>query len=76
MHTRRIPGLAWFKLPLFVWAIYATSLILVIATPVLAITTLLAVASGLLKPRSGQVLIDGGDSTWDRPEHYARATVT
>ena len=34
--------MGWFRLPLFVWAIYATSLILVLATPVLAITTLLA----------------------------------
>jgi cytochrome c oxidase subunit 1 len=34
----RAPGLTWFRLPLFVWAIYTTSLILVLATPVLAIT--------------------------------------
>ncbi|MFL6661103.1 MAG: cytochrome c oxidase subunit I [Rhizobacter sp.] len=44
VHTLRLPGLRWFKLPLFVWAIYATSVILVLATPVLAITTLLVVA--------------------------------
>jgi cytochrome c oxidase subunit 1 len=36
-HKLRAPGLTWFRLPLFVWAIYATSLILVLATPVLAI---------------------------------------
>jgi cytochrome c oxidase subunit 1 len=47
VHTLRVPGLRWFKLPLFVWAIYATSLILVLATPVLAITTVLAVAERL-----------------------------
>ena len=48
-HPMRAPGLTWFKLPLFVWATYATSLILVLATPVLAITTLLAVAERLFQ---------------------------
>lgn len=37
-HRMRAPGLTWFRLPLFVWSLYATSLILVLATPVLAIT--------------------------------------
>jgi cytochrome c oxidase subunit I len=37
-HKLRAPGLTWFRLPLFVWSLYATSLILVLATPVLAIT--------------------------------------
>src|SRR6266480_795299 len=37
-HKMRAPGLTWFRLPLFVWSLYATSLILVLATPVLAIT--------------------------------------
>jgi cytochrome c oxidase subunit 1 len=37
-HTLRAPGMTWFRLPLFVWAHYATSLILVLATPVLAMT--------------------------------------
>jgi cytochrome c oxidase subunit 1 len=37
-HTMRAPGLTWFRLPLFVWSLYSTSLILVLATPVLAIT--------------------------------------
>jgi cytochrome c oxidase subunit 1 len=46
-HALRAPGMGWFQLPLFVWAIYATSLILVLATPVLAITTLLAAAERL-----------------------------
>ena len=40
-HTMRAPGLTWFRLPLFVWAMYATSLIMVLGTPVLAITLLL-----------------------------------
>jgi cytochrome c oxidase subunit 1 len=49
IHTLRVPGMGWFKLPLFVWAIYATSLMLVLATPVLAITTLLVVAERLFQ---------------------------
>ncbi len=42
VHTLRAPGLGWFRLPLFVWALYATSVILVLTTPVLATTLLLA----------------------------------
>ncbi len=41
IHKMRAPGLTWFRLPLFVWAIYATSLIMMLATPVLAITMVL-----------------------------------
>jgi cytochrome c oxidase subunit 1 len=40
-HTMRCPGLTWFRLPLFIWSLYATSLMMVIATPVVAITLLL-----------------------------------
>src|SRR5207247_1054285 len=38
IHRMRAPGLTWFRLPLFIWSMYATSVILVLATPVLAIT--------------------------------------
>ncbi len=41
IHKMRAPGLTWFRLPLFVWAHYATSLIMLLGTPVLAITILL-----------------------------------
>jgi len=41
VHKMRAPGLTWFRLPLFVWAIYATSIIQVLATPVLAISLVL-----------------------------------
>ena len=41
IHRMRAPGLTWFRLPLFVWALYATSLIQVLGTPVIAITVLL-----------------------------------
>ena len=40
-HTMRAPGLTWFRLPLFVWSNYATAVIQLLATPVLAITLLL-----------------------------------
>jgi len=38
IHTMRAPGLTWFRLPLFIWAHYATSIIQILGTPVLAIT--------------------------------------
>ena len=38
IHKMRAPGLTWFRLPLFVWSLYATSIIMVLATPVLAVT--------------------------------------
>ncbi len=41
IHKMRAPGLHWFRLPLFVWSMYTTSIILVLATPVLAITLVL-----------------------------------
>ena len=41
IHTMRAPGMTWFRLPLFVWAHYAVSLVMVLGTPVVAITVLL-----------------------------------
>jgi cytochrome c oxidase subunit I len=41
IHKMRAPGMTWYRMPLFAWATYATSLIQVLATPVLAITLLL-----------------------------------
>jgi cytochrome c oxidase subunit 1 len=41
IHTMRAPGMTWFRLPLFVWAHYAVSLVMVLGTPVVAITLLL-----------------------------------
>lgn len=49
IHKLRAPGLSWSRLPLFLWALYATSIIQVLATPVLAITLLLLCAERLLK---------------------------
>lgn len=57
-HTMRAPGLTWFRLPLFVWAHYATSLIIMLGTPVLAITVALvglerAFGIGIFDPALG-----------------------
>jgi cytochrome c oxidase subunit 1 len=41
IHRMRAPGMTWDRLPLFVWAHYATSLIQVLGTPVVAITIVL-----------------------------------
>jgi len=43
VHRMRCPGMTWFRLPLFIWGQYATSLIMVLGTPVVAITLLLLV---------------------------------
>ena len=48
IHRLRAPGMTWFRMPLFVWAHYATSLILVLATPVLAMTLVLLAAERVL----------------------------
>ncbi len=38
VHKLRAPGVGWFDMPLFVWAIYSTAILQVLATPVLGIT--------------------------------------
>jgi len=43
IHKLRAPNLTWFKLPLFIWGLYATAIIQVAATPVLAITLILLI---------------------------------
>ena len=48
MHTLRPPGMGWFRMPLFLWGLYATALIQVLATPVLAVTLLLIAAERIL----------------------------
>jgi cytochrome c oxidase subunit 1 len=58
IHTMRAPGLTWFRLPLFIWAIYATSIIFVLGTPVLAMSlTLVALERlfhiGIFDPAMG-----------------------
>jgi len=58
IHTMRAPGMTWFRLPLFIWAQYATSIIMILGTPVIAITLLLVVADrvfhlGVFDPSRG-----------------------
>ncbi|HUY12381.1 MAG TPA: cytochrome c oxidase subunit I [Terriglobia bacterium] len=47
IHKMRAPGLTWFRLPLFIWAMYASSIIFVLAMPVIAITMVLLVLERL-----------------------------
>ena len=58
VHKMRAPGLSWRRLTLFTWGLYATSIIQVLATPVLAITLLLLTMErflglGIFDPRLG-----------------------
>jgi cytochrome c oxidase subunit 1 len=48
IHKMRAPGVTWGRLPLFLWAIYATSVIQVLATPVIAITLFLLVFENIV----------------------------
>ena len=50
IHKMRAPGITWFKMPLFIWSLYATALIQILATPVIAVTMIL-----LILERSFQV---------------------
>jgi len=58
VHKMRAPGMTWFRLPLFIWAQYATSLMMILGTPVVAITLLLvalenAFGIGIFNPELG-----------------------
>jgi cytochrome c oxidase subunit 1 len=58
IHKMRAPGLTWFRMPLFVWAHYATSIIQVLGTPVIAVTILMVAVErtfrlGLFDPSLG-----------------------
>jgi cytochrome c oxidase subunit 1 len=58
VHRMRAPGLTWFRMPLFLWAMYATSLVMILGTPVVAITILLvgaerALGFAIFDPRAG-----------------------
>ena len=48
VHRMRAPGMHWFRLPLFVWAHYATGLIMMLGTPVVAVTLLLLLGDRVL----------------------------
>jgi len=49
IHKLRPPGMGWFRLPLFLWSLYATSIIQVLATPVLGVTVLLLILERALR---------------------------
>ena len=58
IHKLRAPGMGWFQMPLFLWALYATAIIQILATPVLGITLLLliverALGVGIFDPALG-----------------------
>ena len=58
IHRLRPPGMTWFKMPLFLWALYATAVIQVMATPVLGITLMLLIVErafgiGIFNPELG-----------------------
>ncbi|MGC4122230.1 MAG: cytochrome c oxidase subunit I [Myxococcales bacterium] len=58
IHKLRAPGMTWFKMPLMLWALYATSIIQILATPVLGITLVLLIAErlfglGIFDPKLG-----------------------
>ncbi|MBV9481821.1 MAG: cytochrome c oxidase subunit I [Acidobacteria bacterium] len=58
IHRMRAPGMTWSRLPLFVWANYATSIIQVLGTPVLAISLMLVALErifnlGIFNPQLG-----------------------
>ena len=58
IHRMRAPGMTWFRLPLFIWSYYATSIIFVLATPVVAMSMVLIVLErvagiGIFDPTKG-----------------------
>jgi cytochrome c oxidase subunit 1 len=58
VHKMRSPGQTWFRLPLFIWALYATSLAILLGTPVVTITLMLVAVErtlgvGVFDPRLG-----------------------
>ncbi|MGP8269040.1 MAG: cytochrome c oxidase subunit I [Terracidiphilus sp.] len=58
IHKMRAPGMTWFRLPLFIWSYYATSIIFVLATPVIAISMVLIMLErvfgiGIFDPTKG-----------------------
>jgi len=58
LHKLRAPGMGWYRMPLFLWATYSTSVVQILATPVLAITLLLLICErtfhiGIFDPALG-----------------------
>ena len=58
IHKMRAPGMTWFRMPLFIWAHYAASILMVLATPVVAIAIVLValertIGIGVFDPTKG-----------------------
>jgi cytochrome c oxidase subunit I len=58
IHKMRAPGMTWFRLPLFIWSFYATAIIFILATPVIAMAMVLIVLErvagiGIFDPTKG-----------------------
>src|ERR1019366_2160829 len=58
IHRMRAPGMTWFRLPLFIWAHYATSIIMILGTPVIAVTVMMVAVErtfhlGIFNPALG-----------------------
>ncbi len=58
IHKMRAPGMTWFRLPLFIWSFYATAIIFILATPVIAMAMVLVVLErvagiGIFDPTKG-----------------------
>jgi cytochrome c oxidase subunit 1 len=58
IHKMRAPGMTWFRMPLFLWSTYATSIIMVLGTPVVAVTIVLVAFerifhAGIFDPKLG-----------------------
>src|SRR3954468_10553842 len=58
VHRMRAPGMTWGRLPLFIWSNYAASLIMILGTPVIAITLILLALErgfhiGIFDPKLG-----------------------
>ena len=59
VHWLRAPGMRWFRLPIFVWTLYATSFIFLVAVPVLAMALILVIVErvfqiGIYDPAPGR----------------------
>ena len=58
IHTMRAPGMTWFRMPIFIWTMYTTSIIFLLGTPVITITLILVVLErafgiGVFDPKLG-----------------------
>ncbi|HXH62359.1 MAG TPA: cbb3-type cytochrome c oxidase subunit I [Fimbriimonadaceae bacterium] len=58
VHKMRAPGMTWFRMPLMIWSTYATSVIIILGTPVVAITLFLVILErwlgiGIFSPEIG-----------------------